>query len=106
MVRPRTVVQGILDELKARQTHRIKRQMVCAAGVADCNRRHPKVLERRQPRFKDGANHLVALKVDPTNLAAAIVYVKVAGEFGVIWLERHRHRVTKMLAHISAGAVE
>ena len=55
VVRPRVVLDRILDELKARQPDRVERQVIGAAGVADRQRRHPEVLERLHPAWKIGA---------------------------------------------------
>ncbi len=77
MVSPGFVVQGILDELKAGDTHGIKRLVVCPAGVSVGYGGHPEVLQRGDPLLEDAIHRRIALGVDAPNLARSVVDVEI-----------------------------
>src|SRR4030095_621235 len=88
VVGSRIVLDLILYELEARQSHAIERLVIGAAGVRNRNRPQgvafgctDKILERGKPRPEYRANLVIALKIDPANLAGAVVQIEVAGEF-------------------------
>src|SRR6185295_6533458 len=88
MVCARVVFDLVLDKLKSRQTNRIERKVVRAAGVGDRERACAHVSERRQPLPEEGANAFVALQVNSANLAGAIVEIEITTQllvFGFLY---------------------
>ena len=71
------IIQRILNELEARQPHRVERLVVRPARVADGHRIRAVILERLQPCPEDGTHHVVALQIGAADLAGAIVQVEV-----------------------------
>ena len=67
--------------------------MIGAASVANRQRLHAEVLERFHPRLEDRRHRLVALQVDATNQAGAVIDVEVAGELRMLRLQLHRRRI-------------
>ncbi len=65
MMCPSVVIEIVLDELKSRNPHRIKAQVVGSTGVALGYGRHAKVFQGRDPLREDGCRCRVALGVDP-----------------------------------------
>ena len=62
----------------------VKGQVVCAAGVAQRQRRSAQIVERRQPCAEDRARGLVALQINAADLAGAIVQVEIDRELLVL----------------------
>jgi len=87
------MVDGILDELKARQPDRLIRQMIGPARVANRQSRHPEVFERFHPRLEDRRDRLVPLQVNAANRPGPVIDVEVAGELGMLRLQLHRRRI-------------
>ena len=106
VVRAGHVVERILDELEAGKTHRVERLVVGASGVGQRQRRRSEVLERREPRLEDRPDHVVALKIDAADPAAAVVQVEIRGQARVLGPERHRERVGEVRLHVGARTEE
>src|SRR5215213_5590670 len=73
----RVVFDLVLDKLEAWQTDSIKRQVVRTAGVCDRERGCAQISERRKPLPKERTNRFVALQVNATNLARAVIEIVV-----------------------------
>ena len=63
---------------------------------------HADVVERLHPRLEDRRDGFVALEVDAANRAGAVVDVEVAGELGVIRLQRHGGAIAEMVGDVGA----
>src|SRR5262245_38922847 len=63
------VIERVLDELEARKSNGVEREMVGAAGVANRDRCGAEILEGSEPGLENGPHHVVALKVDAPNLS-------------------------------------
>src|SRR6266853_5611018 len=80
---PRVVLDGILNELKSRQSEIVERQMIGAAHAVWSKRRHAHALEGRHPRFKYGSDILVALHIHASNQPGAVVEIEIGRQFRV-----------------------
>src|SRR3989442_69270 len=69
MMRARSIVERVLNELEPRQPHRVEGKMIRAAGVANRNRARAQILERREPGFEDGPHHVIALEMNAPDLS-------------------------------------
>src|SRR5438445_6532452 len=104
MVSARVVVQRILNKLKTGQADCIERKVIGAAGVADGERVHAKVMERLHPCGEDGGDHFIPLEIDAADFAGAVVNVVVGVELGVFGSRLHHFGIGEMLLNVSAGA--
>src|SRR4051812_14550308 len=71
------VIQVVLDELEARNSHCIEAQVVSTARVAHGNGGNAQVLEGRNPLGEDGRYSGISLGVDSANLARPVVHVEI-----------------------------
>src|SRR5689334_12192857 len=78
------VVQWILNELKTWQADAVEGKVIGAACVSDGESIHAEIMEWDHPGGKNGSDHFVALQINATDFARAIVYVVVGIEFGVL----------------------
>src|SRR5207244_6385650 len=91
---------------KSGQTYGVERKMIGSTGVANAQRRHPQVPERLQPCLKDRRHGFVALQIDASNRAGAIVQVEVARKFRMIRFQLHVRAISKMLGDVRARSEE
>src|SRR5215213_2224312 len=95
----------ILNKLEPRQTNRVKREVVRTAGVRDRERGCAQISERRQPLPEEGPNSFVALQVNATNLARAVIEIVVSTKLLVLsfsyerWRRRSRSSVSISATH-------
>src|SRR5439155_16290573 len=104
MVRPRVIVERILDKLKTGQPNSIEGKVIGSAGVADGERVHSEVAERLHPRGKDRGHHFVLLQIDAANLARSIIDVIVVVELSMLREGLHYFWIDEMLLYIGARA--
>src|SRR5678815_2431414 len=90
MVCARVVLNLVLNKLKSRQTDPIKREMVRTAGIRDRKRRCAEVSERREPLTKQRTHGFVALQVNATNLAGAVIEIVISTQLLVLGFRGER----------------
>ena len=77
MVGAALVVEHVLNELESGDAHRVKAQVIGAAGVAIGDGGNAEVLQRRNPLRKDRRNGPVSLRVDAANFAGAVIDIEI-----------------------------
>src|SRR5438046_921021 len=80
------IIQRVLNELKPRQTDRVKRLMIGAASVRKGDRFSAQIIERRQPSAEERAHRFVALEINASDFSGAIVEIEICGELFVLIL--------------------
>src|SRR5689334_24655403 len=104
MVRTRVVFNLVLNKLEARQTNPIKRQVVRTAGVSDRERGRAQIAERRQPLTEERTNSFVALQVNATNLARAVIEIEIAAQLLVLGFRDERWSSSRSTVSISVSS--
>src|SRR5438046_10280495 len=97
MVRPRVIVERILDKLKTGQPNSIEGKVIGSAGVADGERVHSEVAEGHHPRGKERGHHFVPLQIDAANLARSMIDVIVGIELSTTRQGTHYFRIGRMV---------
>lgn len=87
VVRAGHVIQTILDELKARQSHPVKGEVVSASHGAHRNMFRSQILHRGKPSGKDGLNCQVFLSINAPDGTGAKINIEVGGKFFNILLQ-------------------
>src|SRR3989442_7565492 len=90
MVRARSVIERILNELEPRDADSIKSLMVGATGVAYTHRGYAQIFQRLDPLGKDRSYSGILLKINAANLAAAIIDVEIPGNFLLVGFKLQR----------------
>src|ERR1041385_3414660 len=90
MVRARVVFDLVLNKLEARQTDRIKRQVVRTASVRNRECGCAEIAERCEPLTEERTNTFVALQVNTANLSRPVVEIEVAAQFLVLGFRDER----------------
>src|SRR5437773_12047531 len=106
MVRPRVIVERILDKLKTGQPNSIEGKVIGSAGVADGARVHSDVAERLHPRGKDRGHHFVPLQIDAANHARSIIDAIVGVEPSMLLEGLHYFWIGKILLYIGSLSKE
>ena len=68
--------------------------------------RDTQIGQRLYPCLENGANGQIPLQPNAPHAAGAVVGVEVRREFRVLWLQRHRGRITEVVAHVRARSQE
>src|SRR5208283_2390105 len=72
----------VLDELETRQPDAVERLVVGAVGVGNRDGRGTHLTARLEPLAEDRPCSLVALEVNPPNLASPVVEIEVPRKLG------------------------
>ena len=90
VVGARSVIETILNELKAGNADRVERLVVCAAGVAHGDGGHAKIPERLHPLGEDRSDRGVLLQINTANASTPVIEIEVCRELLIIGLGLHR----------------
>ena len=104
VVRAREIIDRILNELKTGQPHRIERQMIGAAGVADGHGGGAEIVERSQPGLENRPHGVVALQIHAADPTGAVIEIEIGGKQFVFRFQLHGLAVGEMLFHIASRA--
>src|ERR1019366_7302465 len=67
--------------------------MIGTTGIAHGERGHAQVFEGTHPGLEDRRHGFVFLQINTTNLAGAVVYIEIGGDFGLLEFDRDRTRL-------------
>src|SRR4051794_2609936 len=90
MVRAARIIDWVLDKLESGQTNGIEGCVVGAPGVGQAERFGFQIGKGLEPATEHGTHRVVALHINTTNFARAVIQVKVSGEVLVILLPGER----------------
>ncbi len=100
VVRPRVVLDRVLNELESGQADGVERQVIGATRVTDRHGLHAQVVERFHPGLENRRDRLVPLEVHAANRAGSVVHVEIAGKLRVRRLEGHSCAIGKRLGDV------
>ena len=92
MVRPAFVIEIVLNKLEPRQPHRVIRQVIGPTRIRHRDRRHGKVLQRRNPLPEDRLLRRIPLQIHTTDPPAAVIHIEVRIQRLPLRLGRNRPR--------------
>src|SRR2546426_11740080 len=95
-MRPALVLDGILNELEARQADSVKREVVSASGIGKTERLRLQIRKRLKPAAEKRPRRLIALHIDPSDFSGAIVQIEVSAEPLVVRLAHERAPGTRV----------
>src|SRR5437899_6244507 len=95
-MRAALVLDGILNELEARQADGVEREVVSASGIRKTERLRLQIRKRLKPAAEKRPRRLIALHIDPSDFSGAIVQIEVSAEPLVVRLAHERAPGTRV----------
>src|SRR5258708_9612699 len=89
MMRPRSVIQHVLNKLKARNAHGMKGLMIRAAGISHGDRADSKVAQWRNPLLENRSDRRILLKIDAADLSSPVVHIEISGKLRLFRLDHN-----------------